>query len=177
MVSLNSPSYSRGLKVSIPLLKTCRQIYSEGIKFLYSSNHFKISSRARGKFLLPYLPQLVLPQRLRHIRHLHISWDLISCFASTGRAIPDIYLVGAWESLSLMKGLRVLKVEWKLEHIQPGFLNLWHHRKGWVFEHIKTITAPAMFELILPFSFCPLDIYVGDSNCVVRATFGPENRH
>jgi hypothetical protein len=55
----------------LPLLKTCRTIYSETISMLYSDNVFDINHVDT----LLYLRQSVLPGRLGQIRTLNLIWD------------------------------------------------------------------------------------------------------
>ncbi|PSN70639.1 hypothetical protein BS50DRAFT_570171 [Corynespora cassiicola Philippines] len=56
----------------LPLLQTCRQVYSESIKFLYSSNSFSFSDLD----CLRYFSCTILPCRFALIRSIDIEWCL-----------------------------------------------------------------------------------------------------
>ncbi|KIN05245.1 hypothetical protein OIDMADRAFT_142952 [Oidiodendron maius Zn] len=56
----------------LPILLSCKQIYSEAIRFLYSANTFITSTPA----VIEYLPILLLPQRIDDIRSLTFYWNI-----------------------------------------------------------------------------------------------------
>ncbi|KAH8817232.1 hypothetical protein F5884DRAFT_778826 [Xylogone sp. PMI_703] len=55
---------------SIAVLKTCRQLYCEGTKVLYSTNTFDINHPTS----LIYLARTILPKRFESIRYLQVMW-------------------------------------------------------------------------------------------------------
>ncbi|KAL8725490.1 MAG: hypothetical protein Q9166_007310 [cf. Caloplaca sp. 2 TL-2023] len=61
------PPYSNHL---LPLLKTCRRAYSEGLPILYTSNTFCFQDITT----LRYFAGTVLPQRLRQINAIQLPW-------------------------------------------------------------------------------------------------------
>ncbi|KAF2110739.1 hypothetical protein BDV96DRAFT_199100 [Lophiotrema nucula] len=69
------------------LLRSCRQIYSEAIEYLYSLNTFSFDDFT----LLPIFLSMLLPQRRKLIASLHVSWDFTEGRPSTPREFHRIY--------------------------------------------------------------------------------------
>lgn len=101
----------------LPLLQTCRQIYSEAIEILYSKNTFSMLHLGR----LLHFSFTVLPQRMNAIRSLELGWYLNSIYPyDTGctwnsQNPPAPYDKTTWERawaiLAGMDGLRNLRVD------------------------------------------------------------------
>lgn len=72
----------------LPLLKTCRMIYSEAIPILYGRNVFHFDHV--DMFL--YFRQSVLPQRLNQIRILYLSWETWHSFGNDERS----HVLASW---------------------------------------------------------------------------------
>lgn len=90
----------------LPLLVTCRQIYSEAVHVLYSSNRFEFTQiHTAFRFLTRMIPQPRLPA-IRHLvlkmalpRHPHLNsrtkrdWeDLFKLFSSEMRGLQSLHL-------------------------------------------------------------------------------------
>ncbi|KAI9876698.1 MAG: hypothetical protein M1830_005904 [Pleopsidium flavum] len=56
--------------ISLSLLRSCRQIYNEAIRLLYSANTFDVDDLSA----LLHFSRAILPQRLASITRLHINW-------------------------------------------------------------------------------------------------------
>lgn len=97
----------------LPLLVSCRRIYSEAIHVLYSTNTFEFTQNfAAFTFLKVTLP----PQRLASLRSLHLHMRIPRHPATNKRATRD------WQNLwsffaNEMVGLRDLSME--LQMLQP----------------------------------------------------------
>lgn len=97
----------------LPLLTTCRRIYSEAIGTLYSANTFEFTQNfAAFTFLKLMLP----PQRLQSIRHLRLHLRIPRHPTLNSRALRD------WQDLwtffgSEMSGLQSLYLQ--LQMLQP----------------------------------------------------------
>lgn len=144
--------------------------YSEAVEFLYSSNLFSITSHFRQNLLLPYLPTLLLPQRIRQIRSLRIFWDMFPMVCLDYSSSQNVWLK-SWDALRQMTGLSNLHIDigvWSF----LGFQEQWLEREVELFEPVKTITTPKTFVIILPNRVCSTGLDVGNSRCVFRL---PEN--
>lgn len=102
----------------IPLLRSCRQIYSESIAFLYSTNAFSFSDLD----CLRYFSCTILPERLALIQNLDIEW----CMAwpiydpiaqQLLRTSPPLYppydeatWEATWQIIAEMPNLRFVRV-------------------------------------------------------------------
>lgn len=97
----------------LPLLVSCRRIYSEAVHILYSTNTFEFTQNfAAFTFLKVMLP----PQRLASLRHFRLYMRIPRHPATNKRATRD------WQNLwtffaSEMTGLRSLYIE--LQMLQP----------------------------------------------------------
>jgi hypothetical protein len=68
---LKVAQYCKPDSANLALLKTCRQIYREGIALLYTANTFTVSK----PHTLALLERTVRPERLALIRELHVTWS------------------------------------------------------------------------------------------------------
>lgn len=97
----------------LPLLVSCRRIYSEAIQVLYSANTFEFTQNfAAFTFLKVMLP----PQRLSSLRSFHLHMRIPRHPATNKRATRD------WQNLwsfflNETTGLRELSIE--LQMLQP----------------------------------------------------------
>ncbi|EFQ94135.1 hypothetical protein CFE70_004912 [Pyrenophora teres f. teres 0-1] len=159
--------------MALPLLRTCRRIYSEAVEYLYKSNHFFISTDLEDYPTTGYLSYFFLPQRMAQVTNLSIHWDLDHqqyFQVDLMRERHRCEWFRSWEALSRLTGLRRL-------HIKLYFcLDLWEHCYGtfWtqnsreLLEPIKKITAPRDFVITLPNWKCSTKIDVGNSRCVFK---------
>ncbi|KAI9662039.1 MAG: hypothetical protein M1831_002954 [Alyxoria varia] len=108
----------------LPLVKTCRKVYTEAIPLLYTTNHFSLNHIET----LISLHLTLLPHRLSQIRSLTLSWRLTLAPYKVQRSSdsnaaslvigpnvsPPPHDLGTWESacaaLAAMTGLRDLHV-------------------------------------------------------------------
>lgn len=137
---------TRGL---IALLLTCRRVYSEAIGVLYSDNLFDFSA---SYLCLLHLPNFLIPRRLNAISQVHFIWHLPHGPPNVARSREhnhyDKTWIGIWTNLSLLKGLRYLRVELDIMPVQARY---WAQLEDEVWEPIKKVTIPQVFELVLPF--------------------------
>lgn len=101
--------YATGL---LPLLVSCRRIYSEAVETLYSANTFEFWE---NRVALRFLKQMIPPQRLRSIRRFR--WDMQiphhpDVNARSRRDWSDLFLFFANET----SGLRHLYLKLKKNH-------------------------------------------------------------
>ena len=91
----------------------------------------------------------ILPKRLNLIQHLSLEWDCICFWLPDLHAPPpfDAYTwYKVWEILGGMEGLRELRVRiWN----GPAMSRLVERQ---VFEPLKKVTKPKVFELELPWA-------------------------
>ncbi|KAF1979109.1 hypothetical protein BU23DRAFT_148190 [Bimuria novae-zelandiae CBS 107.79] len=102
----------------LPLLLTCRQIYSEAVDFVYSTNTFAFADLD----CLRYFSSTILPHRWSLVQKLDIewcvSWPIYDSLAQTVLiSRPALYpphdeatWEGTWRIISEMKNLRSLRV-------------------------------------------------------------------
>ena len=95
-----------------------------------------------------YLPGLLVPQRFNAIRSLQFTWYVRDPPILGGRRYNDISWVTIWHVFASMQGLRKLRVE--LE-ISPLWQAQWAECESTVFEPVKAVTTPCLFDLVLPF--------------------------
>lgn len=90
-----------GQNPASPLLRTCRQIYSESVDILYSDNAFYTAAD-----YLPLIKSDIIPQHQRSIRILNITF--------LGDTLNDLYRDSLWnkwdDSLSGMTGLKIIHI-------------------------------------------------------------------
>ncbi|KAJ4348018.1 uncharacterized protein N0V89_009390 [Didymosphaeria variabile] len=102
----------------LPLLLTCRQIYSEAIKFLYTTNTFAFSDLD----CLRYFSSTILPQRWSLVQKVDIEWCISwPIYDPLAQALlisrPALYpphdeatWEGTWHIISEMPSLKWLRV-------------------------------------------------------------------
>ncbi len=101
----------RGVSTAnLALLKTCRQIYCEGIEVLYASNAFDVNDL--NTFVS--FARSIMPKRLASIKTLHLSWDLTSNVWRYGHADSHQLWKHFWRIVAeQMHGLRELVLRLK----------------------------------------------------------------
>ncbi|KAL2071917.1 hypothetical protein VTL71DRAFT_13152 [Oculimacula yallundae] len=143
---------------SLRLLTVCRQVYTEAIDIMYSSNIFVV----RHTRDMEYLPLTILPQRMNAIRNLRLTCDfsgrppinLCDCDWAKGNKWERILPVrqkkweNMWNILSNMTGLRQLYV--KL-HVGDNWATINLDSAAVLLEPVKQVTRPELFVLTLPF--------------------------
>jgi hypothetical protein len=131
----------------LPLLQTCRIIYTETISILYEDNIFDINHLDT----LIYLQQSLLPRRLNQIRVLNFTWD----FKWPTATSPAPYDITTWreacDALASFAGLQELMVHLTGPNdLMPGAY--WKNRWGPLLEALTRIKAAKKFHVLLPWS-------------------------
>ncbi|KAF2650740.1 hypothetical protein K491DRAFT_761564 [Lophiostoma macrostomum CBS 122681] len=162
-----SDQFELELKISTPLLRTCRQIYSEAVEFLYTANEFSIAP-SRNHSALPFLPFFLISQRINQIRFLHVSWPVSSWSLTVMHESVFDHWLYPWGIIQHMSGLKNLFVElWPMEsttHVRGA----WLRNESVLLEVVKKVTAPTNFTVILPVLECSTDVDMGDSHCILK---------
>ncbi|KAI4220584.1 MAG: hypothetical protein LQ349_008051 [Xanthoria aureola] len=97
--SAEKPVHSNNL---LPLLKSCRRLYSEATPLLYSSNIFCFQDIAT----LLYFVRTVLPHRRNQIKAIQLPWMK----TYLGFPQPNGELSQVWEALKQMPNLQVIHI-------------------------------------------------------------------
>ncbi|KAI4704478.1 hypothetical protein J4E81_001544 [Alternaria sp. BMP 2799] len=161
------------LQLALPLLRTCRQIYSESIEYLYKSNEFFMSTDLEDFPTAGYLCYFFQPQRIVQISNLNIEWDLDRNQYFQVNLMPAHHRVEwyrLWDGLSKMTGLKKLhiKLYFCLDLWQGCYGEFWEQNSKEILQPVKRITAPRDFVITLPNWRCSTDIDIGESNCVFQ---------
>lgn len=106
----------------LPLLQTCRMVYSEAIPILYGNNIFDIDHLDT----LICLDRKVLPHRLAQIHTLNLTWDYLSQFEYSAPFAP--FDIATWRQSCVILETRFTG----LRHITVHMLNRcsWGSRGG-----------------------------------------------
>ena len=127
----------------LPLLQTCRLIYTETVSIIYSDNIFDINHLDT----LLFLRRSVLPRRLKEIRAVNLIWD----FKYGSRDTDAPYDPGTWldicKILASLTGLRKLTM-----HLTGWGLDMRSRDKDdWetYLEPLKHIKAPQKFYVFV----------------------------
>ncbi|KAF2810086.1 uncharacterized protein BDZ99DRAFT_476301 [Mytilinidion resinicola] len=107
----------------LPLLLTCRQIYTEGIDLLYANTTFNIDEGPFFQDTLAELPQLLLPQRLACIRSLNLRRSIQTVRHDVTKTVgfPTSRWETLWEIIASMRQLQHLSVDF----FEDDFLHGW----------------------------------------------------
>lgn len=104
---LESEGFGRGV---LDLLRTCRQIYTEGIDLLYSLNTFDVM----GPESLVSFSTIILPQRLNALGSLQLTWAFFKTQVTDSEKVllqgDDALWKACWRVIASMEGLRDLRV-------------------------------------------------------------------
>jgi hypothetical protein len=134
----------------VPFLQTCRQIYSEAIEYLYSTNTFSFSDLDS----LRYFSCTVLPSRFAAVRKLDLEWVLHwPIYDSFVQALlfadPVLYppydeasWEEAWRIISEMPNLSILRASICHTH---GFRNAEY--EAVLLAPLRKVTRPRSFEV------------------------------
>ncbi|KAH7386057.1 hypothetical protein BKA66DRAFT_415775 [Pyrenochaeta sp. MPI-SDFR-AT-0127] len=166
-----STAQGRKLAFALPMLRTCRQVYSEAIEYLYTDNSFSLSTDIDEIPTIDYFSHFFLPQRLTQIRDLFFYWELDSfnyhLMTQTPNPVLDQWYK-SWGALGKLSGLRRLRVSlvFRYTHWSDYYEELWKERWVEMLEPLKTITAPRDFVVTLPDRRCSTAIDLGESHCV-----------
>ncbi|RJE21511.1 hypothetical protein PHISCL_06144 [Aspergillus sclerotialis] len=144
-----SPRENHPLKPAnfLPLLRTCRMIYTEAIPVLYETNIFDFDHLDS----LLYFYQSVLPQRLDQIRTLNLSFHIREPLSS---AIPSRD-INTWrrtcDTLISFQGLEELRVHLSSRYyLQPGTRS--KHQWEPLLDALRLVKTPFTFIVYLPWS-------------------------
>jgi hypothetical protein len=136
----------------IPFLQTCRQVYSEAIEFLYSTNTFSISDLD----CLRYLSCTVLPCRFQMIQKIQLEWSLTwpiydSIAQNLLLMVPVLYpphdeatWEATWRIIAEMPNLKKLLVS--LVHFE-GFNDPECEKK--IFAPLMKVSRPTEFQVVV----------------------------
>lgn len=130
----------------LPLLQTCRLIYTETIPILYRDNIFDLNHVDT----LLYLRQSVLPQRLNQIRFLNLIWD----FRYDASAAPAPYGIATWlevcDVLASFAGLQELTM-----HLSGSNFASYVRKDGFwktLLEALRIVKVAKRFDVTVPWS-------------------------
>ncbi|KAF2192559.1 hypothetical protein K469DRAFT_717106 [Zopfia rhizophila CBS 207.26] len=128
------------------LLRTCRAIYFEASKVMYSSNLFDFTDHWVN---FKYLPWVIPLSAISSIAQVHMAcYDV----PLPSKNIGFTLWVRSWETLALLKGLRYLHVELTGSAEWPKVTAEEMMEYGDEFlEPVKLVKWPMIFELVLPF--------------------------
>ncbi|XMA10222.1 hypothetical protein WAI453_003013 [Rhynchosporium graminicola] len=134
------------------LLKLCRQVYTEAICIIYSTNTFEITHAQQ----MEYLPLSILPQRMNTIRTLRLTCDFsgtppirAEMYSQYYKILHDRYKKwqNIWRILSEMASLRRLhfnlNVDWDWDTFN-------RESAAELLEPVKKVTRPDLFILAIP---------------------------
>lgn len=131
----------------LPLLQTCRMIYTEAIPVLYETNIFDFNHLDS----LLYFRHSVLPQRLNQIRTLNLSFHIKEPVSSASPSC-DLY---TWrrvcDTLASFQGLEELRVHLASRYyLQPGKRS----KDQWepLLDALRPVKTPSTFIVYLPWS-------------------------
>ncbi|KAF2817983.1 uncharacterized protein BDZ99DRAFT_24991 [Mytilinidion resinicola] len=144
----------------LPLLLSCRMIYSEAIDLLYSSNSFAFRHDAGGPLVI--LPDLLLPQRFHAIRSLSLFWvpDFWVSLDPPSRLTEEWEF--AWKVIASMKGLQTVYVDLAQDGLMRPDLERLQEFKAQIIEPVKAITTPLKaFRMVWPHEGFPKTVEVG----------------
>ncbi|KIN00784.1 hypothetical protein OIDMADRAFT_146108 [Oidiodendron maius Zn] len=140
----------------LPILLSCKQTYTESIRYLYSANTFTISQPD----VIEYLPILLLPQRIDNIRSLtfycNLPLDNPGSILQQEAKETDPQFTGRagiwraiWHNISAMKGLQTLNV--KLNVLSFTWQSINKETATQLLLPISEVVRPENFILSLPF--------------------------
>lgn len=137
----------------IPFLRTCRQIYSEAICLLYSTNLFSFADPN----CIRHLSATILPSRLNSIKSISIDWyfywhiydDFTQQMFSERFLYPphdEATWEDMWRIIASMKGLKSLKIELSY------FDSLNGEREAMMLAPLGKVMGLDNFEVHLPYA-------------------------
>lgn len=147
----------RGERGLLPLLLSCRKIYTEAITVLYGDNRFSLLHLES----LISLQETILPRRLNAIRYLELGWYFYvpyplytrTTFQEARGPIREPmkqyppYDIATWERvwaiLAQMEGLTELRVDLVGRWIEP----LTREEEGWLLEPAMAVRRPRVWEV------------------------------
>ncbi|KAI8943010.1 hypothetical protein NX059_001048 [Plenodomus lindquistii] len=162
--------------IALPLLKTCRLIYSEAIEYLYTSNTLLIGSKQDQYPTVDMLPYFMLPHRITQIRTLYLEWTL-DCwpynFFCSEPLVPDAddgpWMV-SWRAIQRLTGLRHLQVRlvapWE-RFYSSEYHDRWREIGPELLQSIPKIEA-RKFVITLPRVAGTMDVSMKSLQCKVR---------
>lgn len=152
------PDYgSQDFTPLLPLLQSCRFIYSDAIDMPYSSNNFLF----RDPYTLLSLGMQVPSLRLDNIRHIFLKWHMNGCMWEIDPRQRATW-VELWQTLSRLSSLKQLKVNLPCGDALPW--DRWTHDLWWV-EAVKLVTTPSDFELLVPVDIAAVDLDMSPTAC------------
>ncbi|KAJ4993210.1 hypothetical protein SVAN01_01185 [Stagonosporopsis vannaccii] len=167
--------HRRELGFGLTSLRTCRQMYSEAIEFLYTSNTFSISTWDDDHATVDYMSYYFLPHRITQIQQLRIDWELdsfsynhLSSTTSGGNSFEA--WKKSWDALRSMTGIRQLRIVlyFRWREVYDCYEQYWRKYESELLNPVKSITAPKNFVLVLPDRRCSTNADLGSSSCVLQ---------
>ncbi|KAJ5123605.1 hypothetical protein N7448_009702 [Penicillium atrosanguineum] len=129
----------------LPLLQTCRLVYTEAVSMLYQDNIFDIDHVDT----LLYIQRCILPQRLHQITRLNYSWDF------SQPVYPDSPQYKTWREacIGLLSLSRLQELTIHLTgtfHVSPEY----YESKSWVplLDGLKQVKAAPRYNVYVPWS-------------------------
>lgn len=131
----------------LPLLQTCRMIYTEAVAVLYETNIFDFNHLDS----LLYFRQSVLPRRLNQVRRVNLSWNIKEPASSADPPNDLTTWHSVCDGLASFQGLQELRVHLSSEYyLPPG-----QHKKAYwqpLLDPLRPIKSPARSVVHLPWS-------------------------
>lgn len=127
----------------VPLLRTCRLVYTETVSILYSGNIFDINHIDT----LIYLQRSVLPRRLNHIRAVNLIWHFKYGSGCTNAPYDLATWVEICDVLAGFSGLRELTIHLTSVDLFPAAKYY-----GRPLEALKRIKVSGRFNVYLPWT-------------------------
>ncbi|KAL1963045.1 hypothetical protein VTN77DRAFT_8793 [Rasamsonia byssochlamydoides] len=150
----------------LPLVKTCRLIYSETVNLLYAENRFSFNHIDT----VIRLAQTVLPHRLDQIRVVHLwhyfRWPIYENEGSKADWLPP-YDPDTWEeccrALASMTGLEELSLHLCGEAVLPV-----RDPMEQLLRPLRQVRAPRVFEVSVPWDEDPAEVVHLDDDIPFR---------
>ncbi|KAH7317921.1 hypothetical protein BKA65DRAFT_557333 [Rhexocercosporidium sp. MPI-PUGE-AT-0058] len=131
----------------LPLLMTCRAIYSEAVPILYSKNVFHFYDPGD----IRHFARTILPHRLNAVQSIMIDWERMFSIFNRNNGIPkqdDEELMAwreTWEVIARMSGLMDVKVV-----LKPHRFHVTRARRRRMCKELMGIHGLRTFEVVIP---------------------------
>lgn len=169
-----SPDAELYLSINRGLLRTCRQIYSESIKYLYKCNTFCISP-PNTTLSFFRLHDITPPKYLHQVQSLRLVLDIsqeLNRLTTPEKNIThstctdDWYAL--WTLLNSLKSLRDLRIELKhlgIQRLSSYDVSNWCQHNTVILEPVKSVVGVARFVVVLPIDYGAELLEPGESKC------------
>ncbi|KAF2000862.1 hypothetical protein P154DRAFT_522141 [Amniculicola lignicola CBS 123094] len=159
----------------VDVLKTCRRMYSEAIRYLYIPHTFSLLHITH----LLYLPTRLPSPRLDQIRTLRLRWAIralpyLRRGTSKKYAYPEdtANWARAWDTMASMKGLRDLYVVLSDPSPANTWEAAWGENQGKLMADVKKVVQTRWFMLMVPYESCDTHLDMGECKVILRRPDG-----